>query len=61
VTGTFDAGLVAQYIAVGAGSVWVGGSQFAFEGKEGDAVARLDHETGELVATIEIGGTTFDR
>lgn len=60
VTGTFDVGLVAQQIAVGAGSVWVGGNQFAFEGKEGDGVARLDAETGEVIATIEIGETLGD-
>ncbi len=57
VTGTFDAGLVAKQIAVGAGAVWAGGSQFAFEGKDGDAVVRINPETGEVLATIEVGDT----
>jgi hypothetical protein len=54
VTGTFDAGLVVKAIAVGEGSVWVGGNQYQFEGKEGDAVVRFDPETAEELARIEV-------
>ena len=57
VTGTFDAGLVVKYVATGYGSVWAGGGQYQFEGKSGDAVVRIDAETGEVLATIEVGDT----
>ena len=55
VSGTFETGVVVKYLASGVGAVWAGGTQPSPDGSKGDAVARIDPETGELLATIEIG------
>ena len=57
VSGSYDAKLIVRYLAVGFGGVWVGGSDFEFEGGQGDAVVRLDPESGAEVARIQIGDT----
>lgn len=55
VSGTFDSGVVVKYLAVGASAVWAGGPQPSADGSKGDAVARIDPASGELLATIAIG------
>ena len=52
----FETGLVLDHLALGVGGVWAGGNLFAVDGGEKSAVAHLDPASGELIATIEIGG-----
>lgn len=49
-----DSGLIADSMVIGAGALWIGGT------KPGEspasAIAKLDPSTGDVLATVEIGG-----